>query len=141
MHVFHLNLLKSQGNIKVKVKGTECQCQMKENQFSVYCKCSCDLCVMRMVCLWLKGILVADICGHFTENEAGKQPSHWLTLRQNLLILSKNAEFIELPAGWSGAFKDQAITWKWYGLAGGLIGRRVAVKCGRCTGKSGSEIL
>ena len=32
---------------------------MKGDQFSVYCKCFCPLCVTWMVCLRLKGILVS----------------------------------------------------------------------------------
>ena len=33
-----------------------------------------------------------DICGYSTENYAEKLSSDWLTLRQNLLILSQIAE-------------------------------------------------
>ena len=58
MHVFHYNVFKSQGHSKVEVRGTEYEGQINGDQFSVYCKCYCDLCVMQMVCLWLKGILV-----------------------------------------------------------------------------------
>ena len=45
-------------------------------------------------------LIFVDIYGYSIENEAEKLPFHWLTLRQNLLKSSENAEFIELPAGW-----------------------------------------
>ena len=58
--------LKSQGHLKAKVKATEYQCKMKGNQFSVYCKCFCDLCATWMVRLRLKSILVPSSV-HFSN--------------------------------------------------------------------------
>ena len=52
---------KGQGHLKVKVKVVECSDHIKvklKNQFSVYFPCTCDLHVMRMVCLELEDILV-----------------------------------------------------------------------------------
>ena len=43
---------------KVSVKVAQYQGQIKGDPFSVYCKCFCDLCVMQMVRLRLKGILI-----------------------------------------------------------------------------------
>ena len=52
MFVFHKNRPKGQGHLKVKVTW-----RSRSNIFVFY-KCACDLCVMGMVCLRLKGILV-----------------------------------------------------------------------------------
>ena len=57
MLVFHLNMLKSQGHLKVKL---EC----KEIDIFVYCKYVCGLCAMWMIHLRLKGILVIIIISH-----------------------------------------------------------------------------
>ena len=60
---------------KVKVisrsRSLKCKGQIKgiQFQFFIYCKCFCDLCVMRMICLRLKGILVAfSISSFFSRN-------------------------------------------------------------------------
>ena len=59
LFLFHSNTIKVQGHLKVKV--TQYQGQMSKNQFYVLdCKCFCDLCVMRMVRLRVKGILVLN---------------------------------------------------------------------------------
>ena len=51
--LLHLNMIKSQIHLKVKVKFTQYQCEMLKNQFYVLdCKWFfCDLCGMQMVCL------------------------------------------------------------------------------------------
>ena len=50
----------------------------------------------------LMSMMFVDIFGNSTENETEKLPTHWLTLRQNLLTSSQMAEFSELLQGVTG---------------------------------------
>ena len=76
--------LKGQGHLKVKVKVTEYNeergVKLKEINFLSFCKCFCDLCVTRMVCLGLKGILVLIIL----EQQPFKMEICSLTIDQDM---------------------------------------------------------